>query len=162
MLQAVPIRIVLRRVLQEDKTQKLVQDSLTPGERQQLRDRYDAIEAGPPGGLLPFYKAFYHASKHHPGDPEPLIVLSNAQADEMTWEVYDLNGNPEDGFEVSVTPEDGGPPDPLNAFPKNAGTATVVHSGQHKGGIHGRHHYKFKVETKNNGPVFDPDWYAAD
>ena len=151
-----PIRIVLRR----DASGNLQQDSLTAAERQQLRDRYDEIDAGPPGQAAPFYEAFYHAARHHPGDPEPLIMVSRANMDEMTWEIVDQSGVAETDFEVSIMPENGSPADPLPDFPKKSGADNKVHSGQPKS-THVRHHYKFEVVAKD-GKKFDPDWYAAD
>src|SRR5262245_34788464 len=117
-LQPKPIRIVLHTIEQPDGTKVLVQSSLSDDDRKKLRDRYDEIDKPAGGGEPSFYIAFYHASRHHPGDPEPLIVLSKAKKDEMSWEVLDKDEKPESGFTVSVKSEDNGPDDPLEGFPK--------------------------------------------
>jgi hypothetical protein len=153
----IPIQIVLRR----DANGELYQQSLTEEERQQLRDRYKEIDEGPRGQAAKFYKAFYHAAMHHPGDPEPLIVVSRDNVDEMIWRILDKDLVEETDFVVSIVRADADSPEnPLDGFPKGSGADKIVKSGQPKPS-HVRNHYKFKVVAKDK-KEFDPDWYAAD
>src|SRR5262245_40974555 len=126
----IPIQIVLER----DSDGNLHQRSLSPAVRQQLRDRYDEIEgSGDPAQTTPFHQAFYHAARHHPGDPEPVIIVSLTNRDEITCEVLDQNGVAEPGFTVDTPPQQpGDPPHPFNGLPNPPGLATKVHSGHVK------------------------------